>query len=411
MSSRKRPLVELKRKDDSSYIGAIAIVDQPAIESNFYMFADQKKEYYFVSEPKKMIAGLALIPDKQIYRQREVDGITYEFDVFFKADTIRELRNDFMKNKRNDAVNFMHVENAVPEDVYLVETFIVDSKQQQDDLKKRFKIDAPIGSWFVQMHVENLELFNKIKEVGFKGFSIEGIFDEELVDMQQIINNNNKNNNMMNRIIEKFKAVLAEFEAEEMVDRIAETGQEVKVGAVGEPVMIITNDSESPAPNGTHVLESGDSIEVLDGLLVARIPKAEEMQEEEEEPVEEPAPVVEELPIVDEPVAVVEDKPLKEIVDISTDGDYEIKVVVKDGAIQEAVVDVEQVLKRKEKMASQENKIKELEAEVTKLKAQLKAPVTKPVVNQKDQKFTKEELAKMTPYERTALAKGFKVIK
>jgi hypothetical protein len=54
--------------------------------------------------------------------------------------------------------------------------------------------DAPNGSWFVSMLVENDEVWNKVKEGLINGFSIEGIFNytpkltNEEIKMQKIIN-------------------------------------------------------------------------------------------------------------------------------------------------------------------------------------------------------------------------------
>jgi len=451
----KYPLYELKKKDNSNFIEAIAIVDKPAIQSNFYMFADEEKRKYFFSDtPKKMIAGLALIPELRIYRNLKDDegNITEEFEVFFSADTIAELRNDFMKNKRNDSVNFMHVDNAVPENTYMVESYIVESELQQKDLKQRFNIDAPLRSWFVQYYIEDLSLFNQIKEYGMHGFSIQGQFDTVLIHLN---NNNKNNNNLMSKIIDKFKAVLQEMEAEiqvGLVDKIAETGETIKVGKVGEPVSIEKVDIngqpiESPCPNGEYVLENGDTVAVENGNLVSRTPKVEapvvapeelaapapeaEPKPAEAEPVEPQgkpasgetktemaivppvlpevvAPEGEVVPEVVPPVDV-KSKTLGDIIDMTKDGKTYIEVEVLGGEIVTATVEAEQDLVKATQLSAQLSIVESLNAEILALKAQLKLPVTTPIVNQKPQLF-QADLAKMTPYEQIAVSKGLRVI-
>jgi hypothetical protein len=481
--AKKRPLYELKKSSKDNYIEAIAIVDKPAIQSSFYMFAEvEQRKYLFVDEPKKMIAGLALIPNLKIvrYDRDEQGNVTDEYDVMFTAETIEELRNDFMKKNINDAVNFMHVNNAVPENVYLVETFMVESELQQKDLKQRFNIDAPLKSLFVQYHVEDINVFNQIKDLGFHGFSIQGYFDKELVQL----NKHDYKENIMNKIkqtIEKFKVLLAEAEAElapvALVDKIAETGQEVKVGKEGEPVLIVTADPqgnpvEQPCPDGQYVLENGDTIDCKQGVLVSRTaataaavavePQGKEAPAEpaasgdtkqamadypwdtcikdrlsegydqaaaeaicgkirSENMTAEAAAIAlgckkkEELaaavsgdtaPAPVDQTPEVSAKTLGDLVDTSKDGEYEISVTVSGGVITEATVSAEQELVKATKLNEQ------LQSEITLLKSQLKLPVTKPIVNQQTkQQFTKEELAKMTPYERNAIAKGLRIIK
>ena len=75
---------------------------------------------------------------------------------------------------------------------------LVETDLQAKDLKQRFNIDSPLGSWFVQLHCESLELFQSIKQYGFHGFSIQGAFEDVLIHL----NNSNNNNNIMNKIIE-----------------------------------------------------------------------------------------------------------------------------------------------------------------------------------------------------------------
>ena len=38
--------------------------------------------------------------------------------------------------------------------------------------------EAPEGSWFISMKVENNEVWQSVKDGTFKGFSVEGVFDQ-----------------------------------------------------------------------------------------------------------------------------------------------------------------------------------------------------------------------------------------
>jgi len=452
MEFKGKPVFELKKKGKSNFIEAMAIVDDPATESNFYMFSKDKDAVHFYSDaPAKMIAGLALIPDKKIYRcSRDEEGnITNERFVYVTAETIKELRDDFMKNKRNANVNFMHISNAIPEDTYLVESFIVASASQQLDLKQRFRIDAPIGSWFVQYFVESPQLWSDIKEFGMKGFSIQGYLNEEATEFILNKNNNKLNYTIMSKLSDKlksFRTLLTEMEAEvQGFERIAETGEEVLAPAVGEAAVIIKVDVngepiESPMPNGTYVMESGDTLVVESGLLVSREPKAEMAVDEEgnpiedkpaeEAPAEEPAPVepepevsgTTEQELMDEPVVgdppvsevvevteealppAVADMPIGEVVDVTKVGKTYVEVESDGTQITEVVVKSKEVIEAFARITAQD-------AEIIELRKKLKLPITQPVVNQKDKPvYLASDLAKMTPYERDAISRGLRVI-
>jgi hypothetical protein len=270
-------------------------------------------------------------------------------------------------------------------------------------------------------HADSIETFNDIKSSGFQGFSM-----ELYLDLVPVNNNKFNKDNMMNRIIEKFKAVLAEFEQEEDTKRVAETGQEIIIGAVGEPVEILTGDSESetksPMPDGTYMLETGEEITVKAGMLESIVEAKEEMEDEKkEEKKEDVEELPEELPVIsgDTKTEKTDEKPKVEeeeldaecIAAFVAEGMSEEEAKLKCDEAQKAEEDkVAEELKQK--FSAYEATITDLKAEIVTLKAQLKLPVTEPVVNQKQKtEFSKAEFAAMSPYQRIAVSKGFRVIK
>jgi hypothetical protein len=105
------PLFEftIDPKKKNSGVKAISIVDQPAIESDFHLFAKDSKmeKYVFADDSKRMILGLALVPNKRIFR---LDKSGKEYDGFFSQQTIELIRNKFMEEKNTDQVNLQHSE-------------------------------------------------------------------------------------------------------------------------------------------------------------------------------------------------------------------------------------------------------------------------------------------------------------
>jgi hypothetical protein len=269
------PLYEffIDPKKKNSGVKAVSLVDSPAIESDFVMFNKDSKmdRYVFADQSKGMILGLALVPNKKIYR---LDNKGNEFNGYFSADTIEMIRNKFMEEKNTDQVNLQHKDNEYVKGVYLVETYIVKTPEQQLDIKNK-GIEAPLGSWLVQYHVDSPELFNEIKTGGYHGFSVEAFLDNQLVINQPTI---------MNKYIDKFKTLLEEFEHEQYFtdSRIADTGQQITYGKVGEPVKAVVdiksgnNVSMGSLSDGQYTLEDGTIIAVKGGVLFEVEPKKQQ---------------------------------------------------------------------------------------------------------------------------------------
>jgi hypothetical protein len=392
-------------EDNEMGMKAISLVDKPAIESEYVAFnkAEKKQMYFGVDDKKYIIAGLALIPNKLIYR---VDEATEEeFLGYFSAETIEVIMSKFMHESIEGTthdVNFQHnSEDKIP--AHLVESFILRTPEMVDAVKAMGITEATLGSWYVAYKFDNIEAYNKAIEGGFTGYSIEAILQRELKLNK---NNSNDNKNFMTKaklFIDKFKAILTEFEDNEVKleeGKIADSDIMLRWGDVGTPVLKVAiaedgSETTEPMPEGEYVLESGDVL-VVDamGNLTELKPKAdapapipeEELVEtpEVEVPlevvpeVETPEVPLEELP-VETPLADISAKTLGEIVDVSTDGEYSITVIVADGAITEATVEAMQNLIAKADFDAKLTEIETLNAEIVSLKAELEKPVARPL--------------------------------
>ncbi len=156
---------------DNSIVSGIALVEQPAIESNFLAFS---KEYQYqdfaANDDKQELLGAAMIPDQLIYR---FDKKTKEeFEVFFTSETIREIAQQYFKSGFQSNMNLNH--SSVPAKSYIFQSFIVDSAR---GVNAPTGIDAPNGSWIIGVKVEDKDVWNDIKAGKTKGFSIEGMFE------------------------------------------------------------------------------------------------------------------------------------------------------------------------------------------------------------------------------------------
>lgn len=172
MKKKTLPRFRLKiNPQDDAIVSGIALVEQPAIESNFLAFS---KEYSYAdfaaNEDKMELLGVAMIPDQYIYRVNKTTG--EEFEVFFTSEDIREIAQQYMKYGFQQNMNMNHT--SIPAKSYIFQSYIVDSSKGINAPKG---IDAPDGSWVIGVKVDDSKTWADIKAGKVKGFSIEGMFE------------------------------------------------------------------------------------------------------------------------------------------------------------------------------------------------------------------------------------------
>lgn len=170
--------------EDEAEVDFVALVDRPAIQRNFLAFNERQK-FEIVSEDKHIVSGALMIADMPIYRNNEEFGEHY---VMFDADTIQQIAEKFFKKGYQSNVNEMHDPKKQVEGVTMFESWIVNRELGKMPIKGYD--DVKDGSWFGSFKVDNDEVWEKVKDGTFQGFSVEGIFgysdrvseDEMLVD-------------------------------------------------------------------------------------------------------------------------------------------------------------------------------------------------------------------------------------
>lgn len=150
-----------------------ALVDDPAIESDFMAFNKQDDlfEFKVADQDRRIITGAVMIPDKRIYRNDQGK----EYEVYFTKEDIELFVRKWSKNNRFNAVNEMHDRTQQPQGVYLIESFITD-KQRGVNAPNALNDKYPDGTWFQSYYVENEQVWQDVKLGKFKGFSIESMF-------------------------------------------------------------------------------------------------------------------------------------------------------------------------------------------------------------------------------------------
>ena len=178
---KKPKLVELliDETEDIFGIQAISLVANPAIERGWVALnKDNFLSLAKIDEEKRMLVGVALVPEKEIPRYSEEDG---EYLVFFSKETIEKAQELFMNSLKNNKATLEHKEDV--SGVSVIETWI---KEDDTDKSNLYGFqDVPIGSWFVKMKIYNDEVWEQVKQNKLRGFSIEGYFVDSVVEMQK----------------------------------------------------------------------------------------------------------------------------------------------------------------------------------------------------------------------------------
>jgi len=172
--SMELPLYMLEISDDladDAEVQFVALVDRPAIQKNWNAFKNEQK-FQIISEDKRIISGCAMLADTPIFRS---DANFGDYYVAFSKDTIVKIVQKYFKKGYQNNVNLMHDPNQIESGVTMFESFISDKARGIEPMKG-FE-DAPDGSWFVSMLVENDAVWQQVKEGKINGFSIEGIFN------------------------------------------------------------------------------------------------------------------------------------------------------------------------------------------------------------------------------------------
>lgn len=182
------PLIYMDVLNDIDGIEIISLVDRPAVEKDFIAFNEEKVKFA-VNEEKRIITGVALIPDQKVYRRNEKGE---EYYISFTKEAVEHLAVKFFADHNSTNVNLQHefdVEGCVYFESYLV-------NKERGIYPTEFG-DLPDGTWIVSCKIFNDGVWELIKKGVLRGFSIEGVLNvvkdepkviDTLEDLMEYIN-------------------------------------------------------------------------------------------------------------------------------------------------------------------------------------------------------------------------------
>lgn len=175
------PIYQAIIEDEQTGMFTISLVDSPAVESNFLCFKKDHKIVNFrvENEEKRLISGVIMRADFPIYRINEYGE---EYYITFSMETIAKMAEKWLSDGLQSNVNLQHNPNNYVNDVLLKEVYFKDSEKGINP--KGFE-DIEEGSLFATYHVLNDDVWDSIKNGEFKGFSLEGIFNFDIVPTEE----------------------------------------------------------------------------------------------------------------------------------------------------------------------------------------------------------------------------------
>ena len=275
-------------EEDNEGVYAVSLVSDPAIGVQFITLSQQKEiQLATINEEQRILLGAVLIPNQPIYRNQ--DG--HEFNIVFPAETIKQVQQNFSRQGYQNNSTIEHSGTQI-EDVTFVETWI--KEDEVHDKSTMYGFNEPVGTWFAAMKVNNDEIWNDYVKTGkVKGFSIDGVFDLEQVNLKSEYSMNL--NEIVNAIKDGFASVKLSSETEQVEVAMATmmlkdgvTVLEAESFDAGVPVFIVAeNGDKVPAPIGEHELEDGRVLVITEEGMIAEIKEMEvEEIEVEEAPIE-----------------------------------------------------------------------------------------------------------------------------
>ena len=100
-----------KDNEDANGVYAMSIVGSPAMESNHILLAEEKIYLKIQDDKKKILTGVALIPDKLITRYDKETKEPYQ--IFFSKETIETTSQEFLKNFNQNNISLAKIINIV----------------------------------------------------------------------------------------------------------------------------------------------------------------------------------------------------------------------------------------------------------------------------------------------------------
>lgn len=220
----------------------ISLVDEPAIESQMVYFKKDKPLFVSleVDGDKHMVYSAVLRPDFPIYRRYGDE----EFYLVFTKEAVEKSAHDFLKNGFQHEWSVDHEEDV--EGLSIVESWIKTNMENDKSIALGLDPTLEVGTWFVGLSVNNIEVWQRIKRGDFTGFSMEAFVNIDENKFSKIHKNNMKKNSKFETVEidetfwDKLKSIIADaLKTPELEPEVADEEADNVVEDVKEDVEVV----------------------------------------------------------------------------------------------------------------------------------------------------------------------------
>lgn len=157
----------------------VSLVDEPAVEVEWQLFSTVQEMFKIENEDRKIITGVVMLAETPIYRWDPTMG---EYYIKYSKDTIEKMVQKYFKGGYQENVDEDHSFELI-DGIELQQAFIKDTEK---GIAPVGFDKVPDGSLFFTYKVTSDELWDKVKNGSWTGFSLAGAFS--LVEMGAIEN-------------------------------------------------------------------------------------------------------------------------------------------------------------------------------------------------------------------------------
>ena len=172
--------------DEGTGMFVVSLVEDPAVEIGWQLFEKAQEMFKVENEDKQVITGVVMLAGVPIYRR---DSQLGEYYIQFSRETIEKMTQKFLKEGYQENVDTSHSFNMI-DGIELQQIFIKDTEK---GISPAGFENVPDGSLFFTYKVTSDELWDKVKNGSWTGFSLAGSFgleeeeDEEYKEVMDLI--------------------------------------------------------------------------------------------------------------------------------------------------------------------------------------------------------------------------------
>lgn len=269
----------------------ISLVEDPAMQGMFIAMSADKLQLSVVSEEKRILAGLVLEPNKNIYRNQGGE----EFNMFFSNETVKDLCYGFSKNNYNNNSTIEHKDKI--EGVSFVENWLV--RDEKVDTAVALGLNCKEGSWVSVMEIESDDIWeNYVKTGKVQGFSVDAMLNLKEVNLKSEFKMKEEFKKFKEELLELFSVKLSNEKPKEEVKLgsamlkggEAQIEYTSEVPTAGDDAWVVNGEERVPLPVGDYELEDGSTVVVAEEGKIAEIKPVAQEDAPAEMSEEAPAP-------------------------------------------------------------------------------------------------------------------------